>query len=437
MDETLELLVPKTVYPPREDSKLLIDSINKLNLSEGKAMEIGCGTGIISINLAKKGWEVEALDINPYAIISTKENIIRAGVEELVSIQEGGLGEQGFRISEDVKLLVWNLPYLSPPGEDEPRLEWIEEASMSDLNGKGWGHLLVEYLEKNIEKINPELLIILVQRKYPASPSKTSDWSNLGWSHRILDSYWLFEEKLEVVAYWKPGIGVSVKKLLECDSTMDEAKKLPTFGWQRIITEKQTIGRGRRNSDWNSKDNDLLATWSINKSLIEQINPGLIQIAVGSRISNILGQYCKWPNDIVDSNGHKMGGVLLEMDSESENLRIGVGINRFNHQIGDLSIRGWKENLPLLELDELFSIIDAELSTLFEEHPLLENKFDIDEIKSKSWRILSKLISRGYSLNKDGISSRITALETDGYLSIISNIDNGNIHDIDSLEWLF
>ena len=132
-----------------------------------------------------------------------------------------------------------------------------------------------------------------------------------------------------------------------------------------------------------------------------------------------------------------MGGVLVEMDSESKNLRIGVGINRFNHQIGDLIIKGWKENLPRLELDELFSIIDAELSTLFEEHPLLENKFDIDEIKSKSWRILSKLISRGYSLNKDGISSRITALETDGYLSIISNIDNGNIHDIDSLEWLF
>ena len=86
--------MPKTVYPPREDSRLLIDSIDKLNQSKGKAMEIGCGTGIISINLAKKGWKVEALDINPYAIISTKENIIRAGVDGLVSTQEGGLGEQ-------------------------------------------------------------------------------------------------------------------------------------------------------------------------------------------------------------------------------------------------------------------------------------------------------------------------------------------------------
>jgi biotin-(acetyl-CoA carboxylase) ligase len=132
-----------------------------------------------------------------------------------------------------------------------------------------------------------------------------------------------------------------------------------------------------------------------------------------------------------------MGGVLVEMDSESENLRIGVGVNRFNHRIGDLIIRGWKENLPKLELGELFQIIDAELSTLFEEHPLLENKIDIDEIKSKSWRILSRLMSRGYSLNTDGISSRITALEKDGYLSIISNNCSENIYDMDSTEWSF
>tara|TARA_B110000003_G_C16640712_1_gene530041 strand:+ start:231 stop:1457 length:1227 start_codon:yes stop_codon:yes gene_type:complete len=408
-----------------------------LNKPNGKAIEIGCGTGVISIFLAKKGWNVEAFDINPYAIISTKENIIRAGVDRLVSTQEGGLGEEGFRISKDVTLIVWNLPYLSPPDEDEQRLEWIEEASMSDLNEKGWGRLLVEYLEKNIEKINPKLLIILVQRKFPVSPSKTSDWSDLGWSHRTLDHSWLFEEKLEVLAYWKPGLGTSVKKLVECDSTMDEAKKLPQKGWQRIVTEKQIIGRGRRNSQWISKNNDLLATWSFNKSIIQEINPGLIQIVVGTRISNILQQYCKWPNDIVDSKGNKMGGILVEMDSESEHLRIGVGINQLNDKIGSLAVKGWKEKIPQLELNELFAIIDAELSTLFEEHPLLENEINIGEIKSKSWRILSRLISRGYSLNVEEKSARVTELKSDGYLTINSDNMSRNIIDLDSLEWLF
>ena len=46
-------------------------------------------------------------------------------------------------------------------------------------------------------------------------------------------------------------------------------------------------------------------------------------------------------------------------------------------------------------------------------------------------------MSRGYTVNINGISSRITALEADGYLSIISNNHRENIHGIDSLEWLF
>ena len=76
-----ELLVPKTVYPPREDSTLLINCINNLKSPNGKALEIGCGTGIISIALARNDWSVEALDINPYAVISTKENIRRKKIK--------------------------------------------------------------------------------------------------------------------------------------------------------------------------------------------------------------------------------------------------------------------------------------------------------------------------------------------------------------------
>lgn len=432
-----ELLVPKTVYPPREDSKLLIDSINQLNEPSGQALEIGCGSGIISIVLAKKGWHVQAIDVNPYAVISTRENALRAGVEKLISVNEGGLGEKNFEISKDTKLIVWNLPYLSPPQENEQRLEWIEEASMSDLEGRGWGGQLLRFLESNKENINPELLILLLQRKYPTSPSKTSYWAELGWSHRMIESRWLFDEKLEVLAYWSPGLGTAGNILDECESTMDEIKKLPLNKWQRLMTKKQTIGRGRRGSTWTSKNNDLLATWSLEKSLINQISPGLLQVSTGSKISRILNQYCKWPNDIVDSKGNKIGGVLVEMDSESDNLRIGVGINQFSDENTDLVITGWKEMAPKLELEELFPIIDAELSTLFEKHPLLKNKIDIKIIRSDSWRSLSKLISRGYSLDKHGVGARITGLMLDGSLSISSNNCKKEIQDLDSLKWLF
>ena len=63
---------------------------------------------------------------------------------------------------------------------------------MSDLEGDGWGHKLADYLEENISTLEPDLLVILLQRKYPLSPSKTEYWTKSGWSHKnskgILDS---------------------------------------------------------------------------------------------------------------------------------------------------------------------------------------------------------------------------------------------------------
>ena len=432
-----ELLVPKTVYPPREDSALLIDCINNLKSSNGKALEIGCGTGIVSIVLARNGWDVEALDINPYAVIATRENIRRIGFEKAISVREGGLGEHNFSIPKGVKLIVWNLPYLTPPDENEQRLEWIEEASMSDLADKSWGQRLAELLESEKNNLDPELLVILLQRKYPESPSKTSHWRNLGWSHRVLNSTWLFDEKLEVLAYWKPGLGTRVKKIEECKSTMDEAKKLPQNGWQRVITEKQTNGRGRKKSSWISKYQDLLVTWSIRKTIIDAIDPGLLQVLIGSKISNVLNQYCKWPNDIVNVKGEKIGGILIEMDSERDSLRIGLGINQFNDYVEDLKIGGWKEKSPELKLDELFQIIDAELSSLLETHPLLKYQSEKSKNIIEAWKNLSKLASRGYSLRKNQKNYRVLKLESSGELSITAGNEKENTRDIDSLEWLF
>ena len=432
-----ELLIPKTVYPPREDSALLIDCINELKSPNGKALEIGCGSGIVSIALARNGWDVEALDINPFAVISTKENIRRIGFEKKICVREGGVGEDNFSIPKGVKLIVWNLPYLTPPDENEQRLEWIEEASMSDLADKSWGQRLVELLEAEKKHLDPELLVILLQRKYPESPSKTIHWMNLGWSHRVLNYRWLFDEKLEVLAYWKPGLGTPVKKLKECKSTMDEAKKLPEKGWQRVITEKQTGGRGRKKSSWESKNQDLLATWSIGKTILKTIDPGLLQVLIGSKIANILNQYCKWPNDIVNIRGEKIGGILIEMDSESDNLRIGLGINQYDNYVKGLKIAGWKEKTPGLNLDELFQIIDAELSSFLEHHPLLKYQCEETQNITDSWRNLSKLVSRGYSLKKNQTNSRIIKLKSSGELKITAEHKQENVQDIDSLEWLF
>lgn len=44
-----------------------------------KILEVGCGTGYLSIELAKHGWDVTGTDINPKAIEVSKRNAERAG----------------------------------------------------------------------------------------------------------------------------------------------------------------------------------------------------------------------------------------------------------------------------------------------------------------------------------------------------------------------
>ena len=69
--EEIEIETFEGVYVPAEDSWMMCKYLpNEL----GSVLEIGCGSGIISIHLAKKGNQVTSVDINPKAVNATKFN---------------------------------------------------------------------------------------------------------------------------------------------------------------------------------------------------------------------------------------------------------------------------------------------------------------------------------------------------------------------------
>jgi len=98
------------VYEPAEDSWLMINHIPELT---GSVLEIGCGTGIISVNLAKKGLQITAVDKNPKAIEATSFNSANNGVE--LEILEGDM----FTPVHDRKFdtIICNPPYLPPTNQ--------------------------------------------------------------------------------------------------------------------------------------------------------------------------------------------------------------------------------------------------------------------------------------------------------------------------------
>jgi len=72
----------------------------------GRALDLGCGSGIWSVRLAERGWNVTGVDIVPKAVRRARQRARDAGVEvqfvesDITALQTAGVGS-GFRLVVD------------------------------------------------------------------------------------------------------------------------------------------------------------------------------------------------------------------------------------------------------------------------------------------------------------------------------------------------
>lgn len=97
--------VPECVYPPSDDSMLLIKSLD-VRRNE-RILEIGCGSGIVSIHCAKNGCSVTSVDVNPYAVECTLSNASRNNVK-----LDAKVSDVYSNVDGEFDTIVFNLPYL-------------------------------------------------------------------------------------------------------------------------------------------------------------------------------------------------------------------------------------------------------------------------------------------------------------------------------------
>jgi len=109
-DPEIRILSDPDVYPPSDDSILFIQSLNVKNGE--RVLEIGCGSGVVSIHCAKNGCIVTSGDINPKAVELTKKNAAENGVD--ITVVETDVYSN---IEGRFDTVLFNLPYL-PVDED-------------------------------------------------------------------------------------------------------------------------------------------------------------------------------------------------------------------------------------------------------------------------------------------------------------------------------
>ena len=140
------------VYPPCDDSILLIRA---LDVTPGmKVLEIGCGSGVVSIHCALDGAEVTAVDINPKAVELTRLNADRNKVK-LKSVTLSDLFEN---VTGRFDRILFNLPYL-PVEEGEVPGE-IEKAWAGGPDGLGPFPRLVEEAPDHLNE-NGRLVVVV------------------------------------------------------------------------------------------------------------------------------------------------------------------------------------------------------------------------------------------------------------------------------------
>lgn len=108
------------MYPPSEDSYLLLDIVK--NIKAEKALEIGCGCGLISLTLSCNCAEVFAVDISKHACANTLQNLKRNNLK-IINIINGDMAS-AFRKGLRFDLIVSNPPYLPVERSKEEDASW-------------------------------------------------------------------------------------------------------------------------------------------------------------------------------------------------------------------------------------------------------------------------------------------------------------------------
>lgn len=187
-DPTISIREHPEVYPPSEDSILFIES---LDVRPGeRVLEIGCGSGIVSIHCALNGCTVTAGDINPHAVELTRMNAEANGADIDVHLTDVYSDIEG-----EFDTILFNLPYL--PVDDEGLLA---KAWSGGDDGLG---PLPRLLEDSHRVLARDGRIVVVTSSL--MDREATDRAISGWRVRIIGELPLFFERLHVLELRHPN----------------------------------------------------------------------------------------------------------------------------------------------------------------------------------------------------------------------------------------
>lgn len=220
------------------------------------------------------------------------------------------------------------------------------------------------------------------------------------------------------------SLGLPIVFLSECDSTNRVAAEMARTGWRGVVTtDFQTAGRGRLEREWHSErgKNVLLSLVLDVKCPIQNIPR--VPLLMAASIAEEFDVFVKWPNDIWDAQGRKLGGILSSVQhrGDTNTIIVGVGLNVhqtvFPDTLSAVSLQQLYQQ-PIQRADVLMKVIKAMLSTSVHEN------FD-------RWRERSFTLGKWVSVA--GRKGLATGIREDGALIVDGiSVTTGDVHLVEN-----
>tara|TARA_B110000240_G_scaffold196303_1_gene248142 strand:- start:3994 stop:4650 length:657 start_codon:yes stop_codon:yes gene_type:complete len=119
----IEVVISAEVFPPHFtiSTKILLDYIKPLNITDKSFLELGCGSGVISLFAGSKGANVTASDINQIAIDMLKEASSKNKIP--VNVVYSDLFES--LSNQTFEYIIINPPYYPKAPQNDKECAWF------------------------------------------------------------------------------------------------------------------------------------------------------------------------------------------------------------------------------------------------------------------------------------------------------------------------
>jgi release factor glutamine methyltransferase len=147
-----EFYIAKGALIPRPETELLIDEVIKNIPDKSSSItfaEVGIGSGIISITLAKHFLNAKfiAVDISKDALVIAKINIEKFGLQDRIELREGSLLDP---VNEHIDYLVSNPPYIANGVKLESNLSYEPQNAL--FGGNTGDEIIRELLDEVLRR---------------------------------------------------------------------------------------------------------------------------------------------------------------------------------------------------------------------------------------------------------------------------------------------